>query len=92
MPDKNEDESTSVRYPSDAGAQGAATWTPAPSTGEPPVDAMIARLDGLDGLPVEEHVAVFEDTHAGLRQVLSELDAAPEPPGAGPGRGSGIGR
>jgi hypothetical protein len=44
---------------------------------------MIARLDGLDGLPLEEHVAVFEDTHAGLRQVLSELDDAAGQPGPG---------
>jgi hypothetical protein len=77
MPDTNEDENSSLRGTPDT-ATGAATGEAhVISAGEPPVDAMISRLDGLDGLPLEQHVAVFEDTHAGLRQVLSELDAAP---------------
>jgi hypothetical protein len=46
-------------------------------TGEPRVDEAIAGLDRLDDLPLDEHVAVFEDTHARLRQVLGELDAGP---------------
>lgn len=46
-------------------------------TGDPRVDQAIAGLDRLAGLPPEEHVAVFEDTHARLRQVLSELDSGP---------------
>ena len=75
MPDTNEEENSSIQ----SQAQGA-------STGEPSVDAMIARLDGLDGLPLEEHAAVFEETHAGLRQVLSELDAAPDGAAGQPGR------
>jgi hypothetical protein len=44
-------------------------------TGEPRVDELIARLDALEGLPLDQHVALYDDIHAGLRQVLSELDS-----------------
>jgi hypothetical protein len=52
-------------------------------TGEARVDQVIAGLDRLPGLPLDEHVAVYEDAHARLRQVLSELDSGPaaEPDG-----------
>ncbi len=46
-------------------------------TGEARVDQAVAGLDQLAALPPDEHVAVFEDTHARLRQVLSELDSGP---------------
>lgn len=46
-----------------------------PATGEPRVDAALARLDELEGLAVTEHRAVFEDVHRRLRDVLGELDA-----------------
>jgi hypothetical protein len=49
----------------------------AEETGEPRVDAVIAGLGRLGDLPLDEHVAVFEDTHTQLRQVLNELDAEP---------------
>jgi hypothetical protein len=39
------------------------------------VDEATAGLDRLGELPLDQHVAVFEDTHARLRQVLSDLDA-----------------
>ena len=52
------------------------------STGEPRVDAALARLDELEGLPVTEHHAVFEDVHGRLSEVLGEL-AAGQPPAAG---------
>jgi hypothetical protein len=45
-----------------------------PATGEPRVDAALARLDELEELPVTEHRAVFEDVHRRLREVLGELD------------------
>jgi hypothetical protein len=86
MPDKNQEENSPVRYPPDTAAQAATGGPEAAPAGEPAVDAMIARLDGLDGLPLDQHVAVFEETHAGLRQVLSELDGEAEavrPPSAG---------
>lgn len=44
-------------------------------TGEPRVDAALARLDELPALPVTEHAQVFEDIHRGLEDVLDELDA-----------------
>ena len=46
-------------------------------TGDERVDQAIAGLDRLAGLPLDEHVAVFEETHARLRQVLTELDSGP---------------
>ena len=52
-----------------------------PATGEPRVDAALARLDELAGRPVTEHRAIFEDVHRRLRDVLGELDTRePSPP------------
>jgi hypothetical protein len=76
----------SRRFSPGADAHPPASRAQAKPAGEPSVDALIARLDGLDALSLDGHVAVFEDTHAGLRQVLSELDAAPD---AGPQPGPG---
>jgi hypothetical protein len=45
-----------------------------PVTGDARVDAVLARLDELEGLPVTEHREVFEDVHRRLRDVLGELD------------------
>lgn len=44
-------------------------------TGHTGVDAVLGSLDGLEDLPVDDHVAVFERAHDGLRQAL---DAHPE--------------
>lgn len=40
-------------------------------TGNPAVDAVIASLEGLDAVPVDEHVALFEEAHEQLRRTLS---------------------
>ncbi|HEX4190787.1 MAG TPA: hypothetical protein VHZ06_07290 [Marmoricola sp.] len=40
-------------------------------TGHPDVDAVIVSLEALDALPVDEHVAVFEQAHEELRRTLS---------------------
>jgi hypothetical protein len=53
---------------------GDETYERRPTTGEPRVDAALARLDELEGLPVTEHRAVFEDVHQRLTDVLGELD------------------
>jgi hypothetical protein len=45
-----------------------------PSAGDDRVDAAVARLSGLRGLPVGEHVAVLEEVHGQLRDILGELD------------------
>lgn len=34
----------------------------------------VGRLDGLDALPVTEHVTRFEATHAALTEALSSID------------------
>ncbi|HTW02811.1 MAG TPA: hypothetical protein VMF87_21075 [Streptosporangiaceae bacterium] len=52
---------------------------PREATGEPRVDAALARLDELAGRPVTEHRAVFEDVHRRLRDVLGELDSRQQP-------------
>ena len=46
------------------------------STGNPHVDAVLLTLEQLPELPVDQHVAVFEAAHTGLRQALS--DPAPD--------------
>jgi hypothetical protein len=52
---------------------------PAAATGEPRVDAALARLDELAGRPVTEHRLIFEDVHRRLRDVLGELDTRQPP-------------
>lgn len=61
----------------DQGESDALDWDgpgQRPATGEPRVDAALARLDELARRPVTEHRAVFEDVHRRLRDVLGELD------------------
>ncbi|MEV7603676.1 hypothetical protein AB0O91_40530 [Kitasatospora sp. NPDC089797] len=43
-------------------------------TGHPGVDAGLARLEALDGVPAEAHVAVYEDVHQRLADTLAALD------------------
>ena len=45
-----------------------------PSTGDPRVDDAVARLDDLAGLPIAEHLAVFEYVHERLTEALGDLD------------------
>lgn len=46
------------------------------TTGVPEVDRVLADLDQLDDLPLEEHLASFEQAHSSLR---AALDAQPGP-------------
>jgi hypothetical protein len=41
------------------------------STGYPAVDEVLRSLDEMDGRPVDEHVAAFEQAHETLRHTLS---------------------
>jgi hypothetical protein len=41
-------------------------------TGHDAVDEVLGSLDGLEGRPVGEHVAVFEAAHEALRAALAE--------------------
>ena len=43
----------------------------AAGTGNADVDAVVSSLGALDGLPVAEHVAVFEQAHESLRRTLA---------------------
>jgi len=47
-----------------------------PATGDASVDAALARLTDVEGLPPAEHVAVYEAVHAGLNEALADLDRA----------------
>ncbi|MCZ4497844.1 MAG: hypothetical protein JWQ74_397 [Marmoricola sp.] len=40
-------------------------------TGHDGVDEVLQTLNSLDGVPVDEHVAVFEQAHEQLRRTLS---------------------
>jgi hypothetical protein len=44
-----------------------------PPTGDDRVDQAVAGLRRLAGAPAEEHVAVLEEVHGRLRDVLGEL-------------------
>jgi hypothetical protein len=55
-----------------------------PSTGDARVDEALTKLDGLDGLPLPEHPAVFEHIHGALTGALGTLDTGAELPSAGP--------
>ncbi|MBX6390563.1 MAG: hypothetical protein IRZ08_16480 [Frankia sp.] len=46
------------------------------------VRAAAERLAALPGLPVADHVAVFEDVHRLLAGTLAGLDAAADAPGS----------
>lgn len=51
----------------------------AATTGHGAVDAVLASLQGLAEMPVEEHVAVFEQAHEQLRGAL-DAPSGPRPP------------
>jgi hypothetical protein len=44
-----------------------------PPTGDARVDAAVAGLGRLSGTPVEDHVAILEEVHGQLRDILGEL-------------------
>ena len=49
----------------------------APPTGDERVDGAVAGLSRLPGRPVDEHVAVLEEVHGRLRDILGELNEGP---------------
>ena len=55
----------------------------APVTGDARVDDAIAGLSRLPAQPAEEHVAILEEAHGRLRDILDDL--GPENPPGGPG-------
>jgi hypothetical protein len=48
----------------------------APPTGDARVDDAVAGLSRLHGRPAGEHVAVLEEVHGQLRDILDDLDPA----------------
>ena len=72
-----------------ASTRRAVVPRPRPSTGDARVDDAVARLGDLAGLPVAEHLAVFEYVHERLTEALGDLDVhAPAHSGdASPGPG-----
>ena len=40
------------------------------------VDQALARLEGLEGLPLAEHVEAFDAVHRALQDALATLDEA----------------
>jgi hypothetical protein len=61
----------------------------APATGDARVDDAVAGLSRLRGRPAEEHVAVLEEVHGRLRDILDDLD--PSSPEHAPAGGSARG-
>ena len=43
-------------------------------TGEPRVDAALDRLAALDGEPLADHVAGYDEVHRLLQDALADLD------------------
>lgn len=60
-----------------------------PATGVGAVDRALAALEGLEGLPVAERVAAFEDAHAALRSALDP--GTGDEPASGQDRGVAAG-
>ena len=58
-----------------APASGDAPRPPAglPPTGDDRVDTALAGLGRLPGAPADDHVAVLEEVHGQLRDILGEL-------------------
>jgi len=46
-------------------------------TGDERVDDAVAGLSRLPGRPVDEHIAVLEEVHGRLRDILGELNEGP---------------
>jgi hypothetical protein len=44
------------------------------ATGDPRVDEAVATMASLDGAPVTDHVAVFDEVHRRLQDTLATLD------------------
>jgi hypothetical protein len=57
----------------------------APATGDERVDDAIAGLSRLNGRPAEEHVAMLEEVHGRLRDILDDLGPGHAPAGGAEG-------
>jgi hypothetical protein len=57
------------------------------ATGVQAVDDVVARIDGLDDRPLQDHAEEFEQAHQRLRRALDDID-----PPAGPDASDASGR
>ena len=57
------------------------TVAEAPATGDARVDDAVAGLSRLRGRPAEEHVAVLEEVHGRLRDILDDVGQEQTPAG-----------
>jgi len=79
-PDQDMEQEGQDLDPERAGRRAPADGdTPPPADGPPPtgddrVDAAVAGLSRLPGRPADEHVAVLEEVHGRLRDILGELN------------------
>jgi len=69
-PDQGEDQNPDTERP----------VADAAPTGDTRVDNAAAGLGRLQGRPVDEHVAILEEVHGQLRDILGELEETPESP------------
>ena|SRR2546428_10660543 len=69
-------ERTGARAPADGESPLPAAVLP--PTGDERVDAAVASLAGLPDTPADEHVAVLEEVHGRLRDILGELNEGPD--------------
>jgi len=79
-PDKDQDlssERSVAPAPARDDAQAADALGGPPATGDDRVDEAVAGLSRLSGRPAEEHVAVLEEVHGRLRDILDELAENP---------------
>jgi hypothetical protein len=79
-PDQGTEQDGQEIYPERAmprASPSGATWPPAaelPETGDDRVDTALAGLSRLPGTLADEHVAVLEEVHGQLRDILGELN------------------
>lgn len=71
--DDDDDDEDDADEASEANATSGIVMTSLPITGDPRVDDALSRLTDLEGLPVHEHVEVFEDVRRRLQGTLSDL-------------------
>jgi hypothetical protein len=81
--DQGEPDSQAVSIDESAPEPVAPAFTESNETGDADVDAVVSSLNGLDDLPVADHVAVFEQAHESLRRTLAGAGAGQDSPAAG---------
>ena len=70
--DLDAERSRAAATPNSGELRPAAEPALGPPTGDDRVDAAVAGLSRLAGAPADEHVAVLEEVHGRLRDILGE--------------------